>query len=109
MKSRFALPLAVILSVLPFRCFSQGDGKPVVGAIYWPGWTDDTKWANNLKPPEWNNRLPFYAEVSSGTLSVRSDNQATMDQEIKYASAAGLDYIAFDYSPNETKAAFPLY
>jgi hypothetical protein len=109
MKSRFALPLAVVLCALPARGLSQGGDRAAVGAIYWPGWTGDSKWADNLKPPEWRNRLPFYAEFSGGKLTVRSDNQATMDREIKYAGAAGLSYFAFDYSPGDAKAGLPLY
>ena len=83
--------------------YAQNDHHTLVGAIRWEGWSDDTKWANNLKPEQWHYRLPFYAKVSEGKFEVRSDNQEVMDQEIKYASAAGLDYWAFCYSDAEIR------
>jgi len=83
--------------------YAQNDNHTLVEAIRWEGWSDDTKWANNLKPEQWHYRLPFYAKVSEGKFEVRSDNQEVMDQEIKYASDAGLDYWAFCYSDDEIR------
>lgn len=63
-----------------------------------PGYPSNTPWEWNLFPNQWHYRLPFYGqEISPNEVKVRSDDQATMDQEIAYADAAGLDYWAFCY------------
>lgn len=101
--------LAVVAFGLIAAGHARGGDRPTVGAIYWPGWIDDSKWANNLKPVKWRYRWPFYTELSKGKFAVRSDSQAVMDREIRYASAAGLDYFAFDLSPDTPSAGLPLY
>ena len=69
-----------------------------LGAIRWDGWWSGNPWECNLKPSQWRTRLPFYARVTrEGEVQVRSDTQATMDREIRYASRAGIDYWAFCY------------
>jgi len=95
--------ILLLASKLVVASYAQNDKHTLVGAIRWEGWSTDTKWANNLKPEQWHYRLPFYARVSEGKFEVRSDNQDVMDQEIKYASAAGLDYWAFCYSDAEIR------
>jgi hypothetical protein len=79
------------------------NGRPVVGAIRWEGWYENSKWAKNLKPNQWHYKLPFYARVSKDKFEVRSDSQEIMDQEIIYASEAGLDYWAFCYKYPKSK------
>jgi len=75
-----------------------GRGRPTVGAIRWDAWFRDNDYEKFLQPEEWRSRLPFYARVTpDGRAEVRSDSQETMDQEVAYASAAGLDYWAFCY------------
>ena len=91
MKLNFSCILFLLASNFVIAGYAQNESHTLVGAIRWEGWGDDTKWANNLKPEQWHYRLPFYAKVSEGNFQVRSDNQEVMDQEIKYASAAGLD------------------
>ncbi|MDQ3814052.1 MAG: hypothetical protein M3347_08880, partial [Armatimonadota bacterium] len=51
---------------------------------------------NSLGPRQWHYRLPFFAQVT-GEDQVRIDGstQEVMDQEIEYASRAGLSYWAF--------------
>jgi len=73
--------------------------RPSVGAIRWDGWGADNRDAKVMGPRQWENRLPFYAKrISDGEVQVRGDSQEVMDQEIEYASAAGLDYWAFCYT-----------
>ena len=108
-RSRYIISLITIASVYISIGSAHDDNQPIAGAIYWPGWTENSKWANNLKPKEWNSRLPFYAKFSQGKFEVRSDNQAVMDQEIKYAKDAGLDYFAFDFSSDEKGTGLPLF
>jgi hypothetical protein len=103
MKLKSSSILLLLASNLVIAGYAQNQSHTLVGAIRWEGWADDPKWGNNLKPEQWHYRLPFYAKVSEGEFQVRSDNQEVMDQEIKYASAAGLDYWAFDYSDAEIR------
>jgi hypothetical protein len=103
MKLKLFCILLLLASNLAMAGYAQNDNHTLVGAIRWEGWGDDPKWANNLKPERWHYRLPFYAKVSEGKFEVRSDNQQVMDQEIKYASAAGFDYWAFCYGDGEFK------
>jgi hypothetical protein len=103
MKLKNSSILLLLASNLVIAGYAQNRNHTLVGAIRWEGWADDPKWGNNLKPEEWHYRLPFYANVSDGKFEVRSDNQAVMDREIKFASAAGLDYWAFDYSDKEIR------
>ena len=74
--------------------------KPTVGVIRWDTWSatnQDSPDVTTLGQPQWRYRLPFYSQVlSPTTVSIREDTQAVMDQEIQYASAAGINYWAFD-------------
>jgi hypothetical protein len=83
---------------------------PVVGAIRWDAWFAGNDYEKNLAPKQWNNRLPFYAQVASdGNVSVRSDSQEVIDKEIGFAKEAGLDYWAFCYydaKPDPSVARF---
>jgi hypothetical protein len=56
----------------------------------------------SLGPQRWHYRLPFYAQEASATeVRIRANTQAVMDQEIRYAHRAGLDYWAFVMYPQE--------
>lgn len=71
---------------------------PLVGAIRWDAWFAGNNYERHLAPEKWRHRLPFYARISpDNSVLVRSDSQEVMDQEIAYASGAGLDYWAFCY------------
>lgn len=80
--------------------------QTVVGAIRWDAWHSDLGTPGqaverSLGPQHWHYRLPFFAEVVSDTeVVIQGASQDVMDQEIAYASAAGLDYWAFvTYEP----------
>jgi len=114
MKSTYVWVLLLNLSVVTAGCAKDYNHPAIVGAIRWEGWYENSKWANNLKPKQWHCRLPFYAKVSDESFEVRSDNQEVMDQEIIYASNAGLDYWAFCYDSSQfenggKKIGLPLY
>ncbi len=55
----------------------------------------------SLGPNHWHYRLPFYAKViAENKVEARANSPEVMDQEITYASQAGLDYWAFlTYAP----------
>lgn len=111
LRSFCLFPLAVVSLA---TIYSSDCARPIVGAIRWDGWTENSKWGNNLKPEQWHYRLPFYAKVCDGKLEVRADSQDIMDQEIMYASDAGLSYWAFCYDyanfkADAKKVGLPLY
>ncbi len=81
--------------------------RPTVGAIRWDAWHGPASRVGlivekTLAPARWHQRLPFYGRVvGESAVEVRGDTQAIMDQEISYASEAGLDYWAFVIYPEE--------
>ncbi len=85
-----------------------GPNGTLVGAIRWDAWNGDASSAGlavekSLGPEQWHYRLPFFAqELSSTQAQTRGNTQAIVDQEINYASAAGLDYWAFGFYPAGT-------
>ena len=80
-----------------------GDSKIHIGAIRWDAWVGDVEGYDvgfqvekSLGPKRWHQRLPFFAEVISDSIvQVRANRQRVMNQEIRFAKAAGLDYWAF--------------
>jgi hypothetical protein len=73
-----------------------------VGVIRWDYWSVDSPRTSDLtlalSQPEWRYRLPFYTtHLSRMPVTIREDRQGVMDQEIRYASRAGIDYWAFDF------------
>lgn len=81
--------------------------RPIVGAIRWDAWHGDLgepgkAVQRSLGPKHWHYRLPFFAKVLSDTeVEINGASQDVVDQEIAYASAAGLDYWAFvTYEPD---------
>jgi hypothetical protein len=91
----------------------NGSATPTVGAIRWDEWYGSSdsigKQLNtDLGPNQFHYRLPFYTtELSSTSVNINQKTQAIMDQEIAYASGAGLNYFAFVWYPGG--AAFNLY
>jgi hypothetical protein len=75
--------------------------RPLVGAIRWDAWVGDlssvgTQVEASLSPSVYHDRVPFYgSEVAADRIEARCTTQAIVDQEIAYASAAGIDYFAF--------------
>jgi hypothetical protein len=88
--------------------------QPIVGAIRWDAWFGDLSPVGQtveqtLGPKHWHYRLPFYGvELSDSSVRVRANTQAIMDQEIAYASAAGLDYWAFVTYPEDDPLSLAL-
>ncbi len=79
-----------------------------VGTIKWDAWnvlpsTQDYDEVSSyvhstMSPSHWNYRLPFYGKVLSETnVSFNEDLQSVIDEEILYASHAGINYFAFDF------------
>ena len=73
----------------------------VVGAIRWDAWHDEKSDVGkavegSLGPEKWHVRLPFFAKVlSTSRVKIDGASQSVMDQEIRHARFAGLDYWAF--------------
>ncbi len=107
------ISLSVCLIVLTAQCAAdhkvdQGPSdRPVVGAIRWDAWHGDESDVGliveqTLAPSHYHHRLPFFAEiVGENAVKVRGHTQEVMDQEIRYASNAGLDYWAFVTYPED--------
>jgi hypothetical protein len=94
---------------------SPASADPTVGAIRWDAWVGDLNTdpvgapyvgqqvERTLGPNEYHDRLPFFAvETGTDSVQVRQLTQASMDQDIKYAVSAGLDYWAFVYYPDNS-------
>ncbi len=107
-KSPYGVLLCGIIILCCQRDFSTDsrygaarNATAIVGAIRWDAYHGDLgapglAVEKALGPKQWHYRLPFYAHVvNDSTVQVRANSQAIMDQEIEYASAAGLDYWAF--------------
>jgi hypothetical protein len=88
--------------------------QTLVGAIRWDAWVgemptfgDETSEnrvglvvERTLGPQRWHYRLPFFGvELGENQVQARGASQEIIDQEIAYASQAGLDYWAFVYYP----------
>ena len=97
-------PIFILLAVLllaPLAGFPAGlDSPPAVGAIRWDGWYGSGSVVKaveaSLGQPKYHFRLPWFARVlSADKVSINGDSQAVVEQEIAYASRAGLNYWAF--------------
>jgi hypothetical protein len=77
----------------------EKNSSPIVGAIRWDAWTGGEITAQverSLGPKKYHGRLPWFAQViDDGRVRIDGSPQAVMDQEIAFASTAGLDYWAF--------------
>ena len=94
-RSQTAMPTASVSVTTGIRA------APTVGVIRWDYWSANQRssnWVLAVSQPQWRDRLPFYAtHLASTPVTIREDRQGVMDQEILYASAAGIDYWAFDF------------
>jgi hypothetical protein len=82
--------------------------RPLVGAIRWDAWHGDKGGPGravelSLSPEQWHSRLPFFAKVvSTASVAIDGATQEVMDQEIRFAADAGIDFWAFvTYSPDD--------
>lgn len=88
--------------------------RPLVGAIRWDAWHGDKGTPGQavqraLGPAKWHHRLPFFAQVrDDGSVAIDGARQDVMDQEIRYAVQAGLDYWAFVTYPPDTAMSLGL-
>eukprot|EP01084_Bolivina_argentea_P229502 387323_1 len=101
--------IAVITYIL-LKLFVNASNVPV-GIVRWDAWNqvngyyDEVSYyvQNDMSPQEWHYRLPFFTSISPN-VSFNNNNQTIIDQEILYASKAGINYWAFDtyckYGPN---------
>ena len=75
--------------------------RPLVGAIRWDAWHGDLDvpgqvMQRTLLPEKYHYRLPYFTKFKpDGSLSITHITQEEIDEEIKYAKDAGLDYFAF--------------
>lgn len=92
--------LKLITSAI-FICAGFSSSAQTVGAIRWDAWTGSSNGVGkqveiSLSPNAYHYRVPFYGkEVAADSVTINACKQSIMDQEIKYAAAAGLDYWAF--------------
>ena len=98
--------LGPLLALLLLACFVRAEGenaRPIIGAIRWDGWYGEGAVVraveHSLGQPKYHFRLPWFARVNEdGTVRINGDSQTVIEQEIGYASQAGLNYWAFvDY------------
>lgn len=80
---------------------ASGQNDVLVGAIRWDAWVGGghpvgVAVENALSPPEYHYRVPFFGEITGpATVKIKGTSQEILDNEIYYASYAGLDYFAF--------------
>ncbi len=71
----------------------------LVGAIRWDAWSGGAvtrQVERTLGPKKYHSRLPWFAKViDDNTVVIDGSSQEVMDQEIVFASGAGIDYWAF--------------
>lgn len=83
-----------------------------VGAIRWDAWAgpDIRKIVTKtLSPHKHRFRLPWYAAIDENdNVTIDGSDPAIMDQEIRYASGAGIDYWAFVEYGEEIELSIPL-
>ena len=79
--------------------------SPIVGAIRWDAWSGGAVTAQverTLGSEKYRDRLPWFATVvDDKTVSIVGGNQKTMDEEIRFAADAGLNYWAFVMYPEQ--------
>jgi hypothetical protein len=96
--------LILILIVLGLPQTIHAAAKPTIGVIKYDAWTynrvpGSENDAHYLNPEMWHYRVPAYGKIISSTeVQMEEDDQAVIDQEILDASAAGIDYFAFDFA-----------
>lgn len=98
MRKFFVAALILLLAHTPALAASG----VISGAIRWDAWYENTpgdtcaQAQQVLSPAAWQNRAPWFAQVSSPYVLTAIGTQADMDAEIGYAQAAGLKFWAFN-------------
>jgi hypothetical protein len=88
------------LSSFPLALAAENK-RPIVGAIRWDAWYDPASTTTkavekSLSQSKYNWRAPFFAQIDEkGNVNLPLISQAEIDQEIRLAAFAGLDYWAF--------------
>ena len=80
--------------------------RVTAGAIRWDAWYDSENRAAveaTLGPQAWRPRAPWFSRiVSRAAISIDGDRASIMDDEIRFAAAAGLKYWAYCwYGPED--------
>jgi hypothetical protein len=90
------------------------DRDVIAGAIRWDAWHGDRSEVGkavqrSLGPKQWHYRLPFFARVLDDShVQIDGVTQAIVDQEIRYARSADLDYWAFLLYDESSAMSLPL-
>ena len=86
-----------------------------VGVIRWDAWVGDLgtpglETEESMGPPEFHWKTPFYSVlVDDYHILARATSQEVIDDEIRYAAEAGIDYFAFLYYTAPLSTALNLY
>jgi hypothetical protein len=94
--------LYILILLLPVATlYAEQPGCPAVGAIRWDAWYGKdgpvgVAVEKSLGPSKWHSRLPFCGRVlGQDQVEIECDSAAVMENEIRYAVQAGIDYWAF--------------
>jgi hypothetical protein len=96
-------PMLIVFGLLLFGSALAAGELPIIGAIRWDAWYGEKgpvkEVERSLGPIKYHFRLPFFARVlDQNTVSINGDSSAIMEQEIAFATQAGLAFWAFvDY------------
>ncbi|MBN8217920.1 MAG: hypothetical protein J0L75_14855 [Spirochaetes bacterium] len=86
-----------------FLSISTGALHPIhsapirVGVIRWGAWTSNFLQSEYLAATNWHGRLPYFAIRTNGKVIIDECQQGVMDQDLLYASSAGIDYWAVNF------------
>lgn len=91
---------AFLLSVSAAILFGETPVRPAIGAIRWDAWMQDGKATRavekTLSQAKFHFRVPFFGKVDAeGKVTFPVYTQDIMDQEIRFAKKAGVDYFAY--------------
>jgi hypothetical protein len=94
-----SIAIAFATESTPCPAASTSESRAIVGAIRWDAWSGGGVTEvveKTLGPEKYHDRLPWFAKVNDdGRVRIDGGSQDVMDQEIDYATKAGLDYWAF--------------
>lgn len=91
---------AVLIAASHLACAAEG-ACPAIGAIRWDAWHGASGGVGRhvektLGPGRYHYRLPFCSRIlGPDQVEIECDSQEIVDQEIRYAAAAGLGYWIF--------------